>query len=414
MSDEGQTLPVVERRPARDADWLSRAELAALTPADLVSRTTALKPLAAAHAAEAERLRRPVDEVWNAIRRTGAFYHFVPKAHGGLEFDVDTFIDAMLPLAEGCSSTGWVAAFCVEHNWMLAQFPGEAQAEIFATHPYIIAPGVTTPPGVATPVKGGYRLTGRWRWGTGVTHADWIIASGVISADGPPQVALFVFPAEEAVVLDTWRVDGMAGTGSHDISAHDIFVPEHRSVRMSEMREGRAGGALLYENPIYSMPMLPFLALTAAIPALGTARAVVDHFRGRMNERFLYLTDVKHAEKPATQMRLADADLRTRTAELLLRDAGRQTLALGARGDAPVNDRISIRAQIAYAMKLCREAIQVACEGAGSSAHFLTSPLQRALRDINVMSSHVVYDLDAAQELHGRALIGLPPNSPLV
>jgi len=410
-----QAKTLISGAASATVDWLSREELAALTPAELVARATALRPLLAENARKAEELRRPVNSVWAAIRKTGVFYHFVPKRYGGLEFDVETFIDAMLPLAEGCASTGWVTAFCVEHNWLLAQFPQEAQDEIFGAFPYIVAPAVTTPPAKATPAAGGYRLTGQWRWGTGVMHADWILASGAVPGDGPPQVRLFAFPASEARIVPTWDVDGMIGTGSNDIAAQDLFVPAHRSVEVAAMRAGRANGAELYDNPIYRMPMMPFLALTAALSAVGTARATVGHFRKRLNEHLVYLTDIKQADKPASQMRLAQADLHARTAELLIRDAGRSVMALAQADEAPVPEqRVSIRAQIAYAMKLCREAIQISADAAGSSTHLMSNPIQRALRDVNVMSSHVVFDLDAATELHGRALIGLPMNSPLV
>ena len=114
-------------------------------------------------------------------------------------------------------------------------------------------------------------------------------------------------------------------------------------------------------------------------------------------------------------MRLALADTQTRTAELLVRDACREIMAIARRdGPAKLEERIQMRAQIAYAMDLCRAAVRTICEASGSGAHFLDSPLQRALRDVNVMSSHVVYDMDVATELHGRALVGLPPNSALV
>ncbi len=184
---------------------------------------------------------------------------------------------------------------------------------------------------------------------------------------------------------------------------------------MGHMREGRAPGSLLHENPIYRMPMLPFLALTAAIPALGNARGAVDNFIQRMSERSVFGTQSKHAERPATQMRLALAQVKVNAAELLLREAASRIMEIARAGEgADVTKRIALRANIAYAMDLCREAIRIACEASGSGSHFLDNPLQRALRDINVMSSHVVYDLDSATELHGRALIGLPPNSPLV
>ncbi|MDB5482636.1 MAG: hypothetical protein JWO83_3689 [Caulobacteraceae bacterium] len=411
----GAYQALADRRIPNGDDWLSSAELGSLTPAELVRRTAELKPLLQAHSREAEQLRRPVDAVWSAIRKSGVFYHFVPKKYGGLEFGVDTFIDAMLPLAEGCSSTGWVTSFCVEHNWMLSQFPEAAQDEIFGGgFPYVIAPGVTNPPGAVTPVEGGYRLTGRWKWGTGVMHADWVLAAGVVPGESPPNVLFFAIPAREVAVLDTWHVDGMVGTGSNDIVAQEVFIPAHRVLLMAEMREGRAAGSRLYGNPIYRMPMLPFLAVTAAIPAVGTARAAVGLFRQMLAERLVFGTDMKHAEKPAAQMRLARADLATRTAELLIRDAARKNLEIGDRTElATPAERISLRAQIAYAMELCRDAIRTVCEASGSGAHFLDNPMQRALRDVNVMSSHVVYDLDGATELHGRSMIGLPPNSPL-
>jgi alkylation response protein AidB-like acyl-CoA dehydrogenase len=407
---------VLPTRPP-GTDFLDASELRTLTPQILMDRTRALKPLLEKHAREAEQLRRPVDAVWSAIRKSGVFYHFVPKVYGGLEFDAEPFVDIMLPLAGGCASTGWVTSFCVEHNWMMAQFPKETQDETFGgAFPYVIAPGVTTPPGQLTKEKGGYRLSGRWKWGTGVMHADWVLAAAV-APDGavPPNILFCAIPIADVVVLDTWHVDGMVGTGSNDIVADNAFVPEHRTLNMAHMREGRAPGSLLHENPIYRMPMLPFLALTAAIPAVGNARGAVDHFIARMSERAIFGTQSKHTERPATQMRLALADVKVNAAELLLREAASRIMEIARAGEgADVPKRIALRANIAYAMDLCREAIRVICEAGGSGAHFLDSPLQRALRDINVMSSHVVYDLDSATELHGRALIGLPPNSPLL
>lgn len=405
-----------DRRIPAGGDWLPRAELDALTPEELVRRTTALKPLVAAHALECEELRRPVDAVWNAIRKTGCFYHFVPKRYGGLEFDIDSFIDAMLPIAEGCGSTGWVTAFCVEHNWMLAQFPEKFQDETFGgDFPYIIAPGATNPPGVAEPVEGGYRLSGVWKWGTGVMHADWVLLVGMVPGESPPRQLFLGLPAADVEVLDTWDVAGMAGTGSNDIRCRDIFVPEHRVMDMGEMRNGCAPGAAIHaHNPVYRMPMTPFLAITAAIAAVGVARSAIDHFKERIGVRTLLGTTTKQIEKPAAHMRLGEAAAMTETAEMILREVGRRNVALASQEGLVRNeDRIALRAQVALAMDMCRRAIRLVVEGAGSSAHMTSSPLQRALRDINVMASHVVYDFDAATELHGRALIGLGPNSPV-
>lgn len=416
-SDVAGGEALADRRIPAGGDFLSREALAALTPQELVARTTALKPLLAQHALECERLRRPVDHVWQAIRDTGCFYHFVPKSYGGLEFDVDTFIDAMLPLAEGCASTGWVAAFCVEHNWMLSQFPKGLQDETFGgDFPYVMAPGATNPPGRAEPADGGYRLTGRWKWGTGVMHADWVMVTGMIPGEAPPRQLLFALPADQVRVIDTWFVDGMIGTGSNDIACEDVFVPGHRVMDMGEMRAGTAPGSKIHaHNPIYRQPMTPFLAVTAAIGAVGAARAAVGHFAERIGVRTMLGTTTKQIEKPAAHMRLGEAHALARAAEVLIRDVARRNVELGAQAaPASLDQRIELRARVALAMSMCRNAIRILCEGAGSSAHMLDSPLQRAWRDVNVMASHVIYDFDGATELQGRALVGLPPNSPIL
>ena len=98
--------------------------------ADLIARARALAPLLAAHAAEAERLRRPVDAVIEALRESGVFRMMVPRKYGGLELDLDTFLEVGLALSEGDASMAWVANFYVEHNWIVCQFPQAFQEEL--------------------------------------------------------------------------------------------------------------------------------------------------------------------------------------------------------------------------------------------------------------------------------------------
>jgi alkylation response protein AidB-like acyl-CoA dehydrogenase len=243
------------------------------------------------------------------------------------------------------------------------------------------------------------------------------MVTGTIPGEDPPRQLFFALPADEVEVLDTWHVDGMIGTGSNDIRCNDVFVPEHRVMDMGEMRNGNAPGARIHaHNPIYRMPMTPFLAITAAIAAVGVARSAVDHFKDRIGIRTMLGTTIKQNEKASAHMRLGEAAAKAATAEMILRAVGRRNLALTeAAGDGLVEsgDRIALRAQVALAMELCRDAVRLLVEGAGSSAHMTSSPLQRALRDINVMASHVVYDFDAATELLGRSLIDLPPNTPV-
>jgi len=174
--------------------------------AEMLAAVQTLKPLIAENAAAAEAQRKPVDAVISALAETGVFRSYVPKQFGGFEIDPDTFIDVGLAISEACTSTGWVTTFYMEHNWMLAQFPTETQQEIFGTQPYILAPASITPKGTAEQVEDGYRISGRWGWGTGVMHADWVFLNGLVA--GPvPEPRLFIVP-RRALALFTERLGG--------------------------------------------------------------------------------------------------------------------------------------------------------------------------------------------------------------
>jgi alkylation response protein AidB-like acyl-CoA dehydrogenase len=156
--------------------------------------------------------------------------------------------------------------------------------------------------------------------------------------------------------------------------------------------------------------MLPNLCMTASIPALGAAREAVNQLRQRLEVHGKKGGRESSIEKPAAQMRLARADLLARAAERTIRACARENLAIGALDEPEQTpERIRLRAEIAIAVQQCVEAVRTCCEAAGSSIHMLNHPMNRLLRDVQVMQSHVVYDLDLATELHGRALLGLPP-----
>ena len=403
------------RIPAGD-DFLLPDAVAAITPDLLIARMAALKPLVASKADSAERERRPDDEVWAALRQSGYFYLYVPRRFGGLEFDPDTYISATLPIAEACPSTGWTACFAAEHNWLIAQMPEATQAEVWGRTPYVIAPSAAAPPGIATPVEGGFRLSGRWKWGTGVMHADWIMLNALEPvAGGAPVVRMMLMRAEEVAVLDTWQMAGMAATGSNDIIADDIFIAENYQFAVQPVRSGRGNGRAIHGPGLYGSPMLPSLCVTAAIPALGAARQAVILCRERLQAHVKLGSATTSVEKPAGQMRLARADLLTRSAERTIRAAARENLSIGDIDEPEqTTERIRVRAEIAIAVQQCVEAVRTCCEAVGSSVHALDNPMQRLLRDVQVMQSHIVYDLDIATELHGRALVGLPPNSLLL
>jgi alkylation response protein AidB-like acyl-CoA dehydrogenase len=402
-------LETVVRHPPRADDFLSPAELKALTAEKIIAATTALKPRLAALARQAEDQRRPIDELWDELRRSGYFYMLVPKRYGGLEADIDDVIDASLPIAEGCGSTGWVAIFALVHNRHMVGYPDEVLEELFGGGRYIVDAAATMPPGRAVPVEGGYRVSGRWQWATCVTQADWVqVIVNIETPDGKPRMGALLVRAADLRIIDTWDTIGMRATGTHDVVCEDLFVPE-RYLMPAARRDG--GGDGRFDHPIYRVPLSPLLAFTVAVPVLGVAKAAVEAYRARLEGHTKRGTDARQA----AQIRLARADTKVATAELLIRNAIKENLRCareGAEGAIPF--RNALRAQISYSAELCREAVLITVEASGTSIHYQSNPVQRYLRDIMVMTSHIIMDMDVTMEQHGRSLLGLDPTTSLV
>jgi len=367
----------------------------------LLERVRAVVPLVAERAADAELRRKPDDDVIAALKATGVFRSFVPKRFGGYEIDLELFLDIGVAVSEACASTGWITTFYMEHNWQLGNFSPDLQAEIFSKQPYVLAPGSVNPnDGIATPKGDGYELTGHWRFGTGIVHADWVLLSGRIATEPEGTPRMFLVRPDAVEVRDTWHVDGMVATGSHDIVANAVHVAE-RYVTVRPMV-----GAAACEEYLRRIPVMPFLSLTAAIPSVGAARRAVELFRRLLAERVPFGTKKTQSHRAPGQVRLAHALADVRAAETVLRDVARAQTA-HARGGAQLSpmDQIQLRLTIAHVVRDCRKVVRDVMEGSGASVHYLDHELQRIHRDVNMMGAHTVFDLDLVGEQCGRALV---------
>ena len=380
----------------------------------LIESIQSLVPMIEENAAEAERGRKPVDSVMQAIEKTQAYRYFVPKKYDGFEFSLEGFMQLGMILGAADISTAWVVTFCMEHNWLIGLYNQEAQDHIFGKHPYIIAPGALAPRGVATPVEGGFRLTGQWQWGTGVMHANWVMVGALTEGADPPELCMYALPIEQAEIIDTWQMSGMAGTGSNDIAIKDAFVPGYLRQQLTDMRAGDSPGAAIHKTATYRMPMLPVLGLTAAAPAVGCAKKTVDLFKQSLLQRMVYGTRNKLSDRALAQSRLARLTVRLNNTEQALLQIASEVMQWGESGDiCPDIARAAFRVRIGHVVRDARNIVRDVSEASGSSAHNLQNPLQRALRDLETLSCHTVFDLDVSSEAYGRLLLGLASNTPL-
>ena len=361
----------------------------------------------AGRAQEAERLRRLPSATVDEFIASGLPQLLVPARYGGLQAPWPAILDPVRRMAHGCASSAWTLGFYTLHNWLMALFGEQAQEEAFATRPFL-APAPLAPTGRGVPVDGGVRLTGRWSWATGVMHGNWIIVGALCGPDERIYPALALLPISDAVIEDVWHTDGMCATGSNDVVITDAFVPAHRLVRVTDIYKGTAPGAALHDADTYRWPMVPALALLAAMPALGSAERATDVYAERLSQRVLAYEGVTQKNKPIAQAHLSEARVRLRALRGLLADTVGQLESLVAAGDpVPRPVRGEARLAAAHIVSESRGVITRLLAASGASAHFLDNPLQRIKRDVDVLAGHVVFDYDTSRELAGALILGM-------
>ncbi|MGV0625790.1 acyl-CoA dehydrogenase family protein [Mycolicibacter minnesotensis] len=378
---------------------MTRAAASALTE-DFISGL-------AERAAEAEELRRLPAATITDYRNSGLAGLLLPARYGGRQAEFPEIFDPVRRMAHGCASSSWTLGFYTLHNWMLALFGEQAQDEVFASGP-VLCPAPLAPTGRAVPDGDGVRLSGRWSWATGVMDADWIMVGAICGPDDAAYPGLVLLPAGQISVEDVWHTAGMRATGSNDVVIKDVWVPQHRLISVADIYSGTSPGAQLHDASAYRWPMVPALALTAAMPALGSAERVADLFAQRLTERVLAYSGAAQKNQPAAQIRLGDARVRLRALHGLFGDTvGRIQDAVDAGERIGRGARADARAAAAHIVHESRAVIADLLEASGASAQFLTNPMQRAKRDVDIISGHVVYDYDTARELAGALEVGV-------
>jgi 3-hydroxy-9,10-secoandrosta-1,3,5(10)-triene-9,17-dione monooxygenase len=355
---------------------------------------------------EAEKLRRLPQATIDDYRESGLARLLLPKRHGGRQAEFPEILDVVRRMAHGCASSAWTLGFYTLHNWMLALFGEHAQDEVFAGGP-VLCPAPLAPTGRGAPLDGGVRLTGRWSWVTGLMDADWVLVGAICGPDDASYPALVLLPATDIRIEDVWHTAGMCATGSNDVVVDDVWVPGHRLVTVADIYSGTTPGAALHDAAVYRWPMVPALALTAAMPALGSAELVADLFARRLSERALAYSGVAQKDQPSAQVRLGGARVRLRALRGLADAAADDMQARVSSGHhVGRKARAGVRAAAAHVVHESRALIADLLEASGASAQFLDQPLQRAKRDVDVISGHVVFDYDVSRELAGALEIG--------
>jgi 3-hydroxy-9,10-secoandrosta-1,3,5(10)-triene-9,17-dione monooxygenase len=394
------------------------ADAARLTDGDtcdhdeLVARAAALRKQLTEDAPVCDRERRLTDRGIGAVTEAGLIRLMTPRAYGGYESGIRTFLDVTTELGRGCCSTAWVTGVLNVGNFVASLFPRAAQDAIWAADPDARAALVLgSPSSSAEPVPGGIKVTGRWPYASGSLHCEWAsVLIAIPGRSGAPDIKLALLPAENIAIEDTWHFTGMRGTGSGTIIIDNVTVPDERILPFLPLFNGQADSVVQATTP-YRNSLAGLFSVGLIGPVIGGAQAALDLVLDRAaGRRVAFSSYARLTQSPTFQLDISAAARRLETARLHAGHIADQVDEFAhADRDPGLLIRSQMRLESTYVTQQCREAVDILLTAYGSSAFDEANPLQRIWRDVNVASRHIAFGMGIPEQLYGRALIGQDP-----
>ena len=351
--------------------------------------------------------RRLPDELVAALRASGLFRAGAPACVGAAEAPPAVTLRCAEAVARGDASAGWCVSIAATSSLLAGWLAPEGLAEVFGD-PEKVAAGVWAPRGSARRVEGGYRVSGRWAFCSGILHSDHLFGGCMVENDGgdAPTPRVLGIPVGDLEIVDTWNTSGLRGTGSHDAVATDVFVPEHRSLWLLDPP---TSGAALYRFPI-----LAFFALSIAAAALGNARGAIDDLIALAAGKVGQASSRTLAQKPGTWSVVAPAEASLRAARALYYQAIDDAwVAAQSAEPVSVELRTGLRLAATHAVRTAADVAWSMYDVGGGSAIYDGSPLQRRFRDAHTATAHFQVN-PATWELLGRLLLDQPTDTAML
>jgi 3-hydroxy-9,10-secoandrosta-1,3,5(10)-triene-9,17-dione monooxygenase len=380
----------------------------------VLAQVNALVGKLRARAPETERLRRMHPDNLRDLTEAGVFRLAMPTDVGGYQAGEDIIAEVLAQISRGCPSTGWMCTIMVASNVIPALLADEAADELYAT-PHLRMTAAIAPTGKAVPVDGGYRVTGQWTWNTAGVHSNWFAPACVVPDEEDSGLRLMLIPTTEVQHQDNWRAAGMAGTATNIAAVTDVFVPAARTILVKDLAEGRYPTRRYSHRPYFNRPWVMFINAQSAPALLGMARGAMDCFMHTLPTRgaITYTGWPKAAEAPLLHHQLAKAQYDLEAAEMFT--SRLSALYRGALGRTPtIMERAQARAYIGHVARLSRACVNQLFEASSASHTLLAADIQRYFRDINVLHQHAAIQPSSGDEVYGRVLAGLDPNSEIV
>ena len=398
-----------------------------LTPDQMVARAVALRSRLRDDQAQTEQNSRYSKDMHDTFTEAGFYRILQPRRFGGYEFDPRTFYRTIIEIARGCPSTGWMLCLGAGHALQIGScFSEEAQAEILGPDGHFVAPlSVGNFPGTrpARPVDGGYRVSGKWRYASGVPYSTHFMGLADVEGSDPAGL-LVVVPRDSYEVLDDWGdLIGLKGSGSNSVVIDDAFVPTDHTVDSAQLwgewplTTELLPGAAIHGNPMYTGGFMAFAISELAVVQVGAARGMLDEY-----EELLRTTMTNSMSGNSTTKRCADPDFQRsygmalgwvdaahaimmRSGELYMQNA---TRAMETGRQVSTEDHWRVYGMVQTAARLSWEAGELLFRTAGSGSSLDGRRIQRYWRDLCAFRSNTTHQFDFRSRTVAQARFGLP------
>ncbi len=363
-------------------------------PSDPVAAARSIAPLVDAEAAAGDAgqtLTRPVIE---ALTRVGLFDLMVPRDLGGTEADTLTTLAVFEELSRADGSAGWSFLANATTTAFAAAYTGDDAVEAMFGGPRpVIHAGMLGPRGEADRVEGGYRVRGRFSFGSGCAHAGWIGAGTLVKQDGQfvtgptgmPELRVVFVPRANVRFLDNWDVIGLSGTGSFDYELPEQFVDEAFTFPLTTAVARRGG-------PVYRLGVLVLTSIGHCGFALGVGRRALEEIARLSTTKIRMAATAPIGDQQLFQHDFAFHEAAMRSARAYAHEMFGAAQDAVDRGDQPTAElQQRVRQVTTYATRVAAEAIRFAYTWAGTDA-LRASPLQRCFRDIHAATQHIFVD----------------------
>jgi alkylation response protein AidB-like acyl-CoA dehydrogenase len=381
------------------------------TDADVLAAARSLIPQVLAARDECERLRHVPTPMVEALAEADLLQMYLPRSMGGPELPPLVVFRVVEEISRADGSIGWCTMIATGVSNSMGLLEAEVGREMAGCPADMRLAGSIRPMGRARPVEGGHRVDGRWDFASGVNHARWLMCPCVIWEDGKPvrtptgvpMTRIFWAPAESATILDTWHVVGLRGTGSHDFTLADVFVPAARSVAATDLPREKG---LLYDQRLH----LSWIWTATVANAIGIARGALDAFTDLASTKSSTMSTTLLRDRPLVQARVAEAEATLSAARAYVQTAVGDLWERAGRGESDLDVAVvQARLAIARGMHEAVHAVDLLFHAAGTNAVYERNPLERHFRNIHVAVQHAAA-LPAHMEAAGKVLLGLRPS----